>query len=130
MMKKDPFIKSGLFGYGPYLYLCLDEKDFVRTTKGFEFTELNTWLIPGSVATAHSFENSSKFIGIVCLDLSQAKDFIDVTLTIVHEAIHIWQKYLAYIGEDKPGKEVEAYCIQHLVEIFLLEFERKKPREE
>ena len=34
---------------------------------------------------------------------------------LVHEAVHAWQYILEDIGQhERPGKEIEAYAIQHL----------------
>jgi hypothetical protein len=33
---------------------------------------------------------------------------------IVHETAHVWQYILETIGEEAPGKELEAYCMQYI----------------
>jgi hypothetical protein len=44
------------------------------------------------------------------------RDAMEVISTIVHEAVHVWQFLCEHIGERKPGLEMEAYGIQHIVE--------------
>lgn len=41
---------------------------------------------------------------------------IEVACVLVHEAVHIWQWWMRYIGERDPSEEFEAYSIQGIAE--------------
>lgn len=43
-----------------------------------------------------------------------ADNALEVMLTLVHEAVHVWQNVCAIIGEDRPGRETEAYSIERI----------------
>jgi hypothetical protein len=48
---------------------------------------------------------------------------------IAHEAVHVWQYILEFIGEEAPGKEMEAYSIQWITSTMydLFKSKRKQP---
>lgn len=48
----------------------------------------------------------------------------DVLWTIVHEAVHVWQKMISYIGEESPGIEAEAYTIEHIAKMLYTHYEK------
>lgn len=45
---------------------------------------------------------------------------------IVHEATHIWQEIQEVIGEDKPGREMEAYAMQAIVQELLTAYRKTR----
>ena len=49
---------------------------------------------------------------IVCM--CERKDPIENAIYLVHEAVHIWQRYCKEIGEEHPSEEFEAYTIQNI----------------
>jgi hypothetical protein len=50
---------------------------------------------------------------------------VEIAGILVHEAVHIWQEYCDFYGEDKPGREQEAYAIQFIAHELMTEFARK-----
>lgn len=48
---------------------------------------------------------------LVCVGRGAERNALDVILTIVHEAVHVWQFVREVIGERSPGIEMEAYGI-------------------
>jgi hypothetical protein len=38
----------------------------------------------------------------------------EAILTITHEAVHIFQRVCEFLGEESPGREVEAYAIENI----------------
>lgn len=48
----------------------------------------------------------------------------DVVNTIIHESVHVFQKFCAYIAETNPGSEFQAYTVAHISCTFLTEFKR------
>jgi hypothetical protein len=49
---------------------------------------------------------------LVCIGRGAERDALDVILTILHEAVHVWQFVREVIGERSPGIEMEAYGIE------------------
>ena len=59
---------------------------------------------------------------IVYVDPAQsAHDLFD---TLIHEGVHVFQHMVEYMGEEKPSKEMEAYCIGFIGSTLLKEFIR------
>jgi len=49
---------------------------------------------------------------LVCIGRGAERDAMEVILTILHEAVHVWQFVRQVIGEHHPGIEMEAYGIE------------------
>lgn len=52
---------------------------------------------------------------IVCMDGYQEHSPVEIAGLLVHEAVHVWQRYCESMGEESPGAEQEAYGIQPLL---------------
>lgn len=72
---------------------------------------------PQSAARTSTLTNKyrGKTICLVTMDAVQAKEYSDLEIfsLLAHEASHVWQSTCDAIGEKKPGRECEAYSIQH-----------------
>lgn len=51
---------------------------------------------------------------LVCVFPRAESDALDVIMTLVHEAVHVWQFLCEQIGENDPGIEMEAYGIENI----------------
>ncbi|SMF65825.1 hypothetical protein SAMN02982989_3410 [Xaviernesmea oryzae] len=51
---------------------------------------------------------------IVVVHADAQRDALEVIMTIVHEAVHVWQFLCQHIGEKSPGIEMEAYGIENI----------------
>ena len=102
---------------GPYVAICRDEKEFRKELLRLKLPrhEWPNFMTKGGYATTHFLTNTPKgMICIVCLGSTVGKTRTQIDALLVHEAVHIWQKFVADIGEDHPGDEMEAYAIQNL----------------
>lgn len=54
----------------------------------------------------------------------QINPHADALWTIVHEAVHVWQKMISFIGEESPGIEAEAYTIEHIAKMLYTHYEK------
>lgn len=113
---------------GPFLTLCLSESEFLATAKHLKLKEPPPWIsTPQADATAHCFSAPGKASTvIVCLSRWQGRDPIEVAGLLIHEAVHIWQRYAEDMGERRPGEEQEAYAVQSIAQELLAEFARRQ----
>lgn len=51
---------------------------------------------------------------LVAIGNGAERDALEVILTLVHEAVHVWQFLCKHIGETDPGIEMEAYGIEEI----------------
>jgi hypothetical protein len=110
---------------GPYLALCANEKTFNKALR-------HCGVLPGAArflksshanATTHWLENKSgDLVCIVCLGDTQGRNSIEIAGLLVHEAVHVWQRYCERIGEERPGEEQEAYAIQSIAQELMAAF--------
>lgn len=115
----------------PFYYaLCLTEKDFHKELKHLKIAEghrpafVKHW---HSDATVHYFENrkEASVSCLVCLNNWEGKEDIVIYGLLVHEAVHLWQETKDLLGEDKPGREQEAYAIQNLAQQLMRSFKEQ-----
>jgi hypothetical protein len=79
-------------------------------------TKSNTeWVRNGAHATTHLANNEDgESAAIVCIKVKPSYEGPQVAALLVHEAVHIWQKWCEMYGEANPGTEQEAYAIQFI----------------
>lgn len=112
---------------GPNLTLILSLKEFTKALDDCFISNYEpAWIGENAIATLHYFNNYSKgFLCIVALNLKECVDGIDIACTLVHESVHIFQRWCEYLGEAEPSKEFEAYCIESIFENLMRECKRK-----
>lgn len=111
---------------GPYLALCLDETEFRAALNHIKASTESAWIRNAhSHATAHTLEGLRGLTVIVCVRDWQGRNPVEVAGLLIHEAVHIWQRYAERIGEVRPGDEQEAYGIQSIAQELLAEFARR-----
>lgn len=61
-------------------------------------------------------KNDKTFESVIIVTVAGTaeRDAMDVIMTIVHEAVHVWQFLRNAIGESSPGIELEAYAIEEI----------------
>ncbi len=113
---------------GPYLALCLSEDEFKAAMRHLKIDGAGPWISNDhSHATAHEVLGSDgRRCVVVCLSQWEGRDPIEVAGLLIHEAVHVWQAYCDDIGEEKPGREQEAYAIQAIAQELLAEFARRQ----
>lgn len=111
---------------GPCLALCLSEKEYLHAMRHMEVSCPDQWMkTPQANATAHHFSNNGKLIVVVCLGDTSGRNAVEIAGLLVHEAVHAWQEWCNFYGEDAPGKEQEAYAIQSLSQELMAEYARR-----
>lgn len=103
------------YSYG----FCPDEKAWDKFWKVVDIGRMTVPRYPSNSDARTSFTNPDEFgvfhpVAIVTLNNDEGKDPIQVAALLVHEAVHIKQAILRYVGEDNVGDETEAYLIQRI----------------
>jgi hypothetical protein len=114
----------------PYCYaLCLSEKTYLKEMRRLKVKDPEPWLSDQATACCHFRVNdkTATRLCIVCLRPPENKaGRAQVKGVLVHEAVHIWQRCIAVIGEHSPSDEFMAYSIQQISEeLFKLYMEQK-----
>lgn len=115
---------------GPCFALCLTEKQWHYVCRRSKFpTPYPAHVGAGKDACTHLFESKSgNGVAVVCLASMKGKSLEQVYALLVHEAMHIWQRYLRDIGETAPGDELEAYSVQRITYELFAEYRRQTRR--
>lgn len=105
--------------------LCTSEKAFQDTVKNIDYPE--KWLSCGAYATTHCFTStdSGDQVIIVAIDPEKSEDLEAAYAFLCHEAVHVWQFIRESLGEDAPGKEQEAYSVQHIAYNLMTAYKRQ-----
>lgn len=72
-------------------------------------------------ATAHNFVKDGETTVIITMDKPGKRSVEQVAGLIAHEAVHVAQSLWRDIGEESPGREAEAYLVQHITQCCLQE---------
>jgi hypothetical protein len=109
---------------GPYLALCLSEGEYHAALKHLGTRAIDDWIKTDHAdATVHFCESKAgQQAAIVCVQVGQDRTPIEIAGILIHESVHIWQRYCEIIGESNPGKEQEAYGIQSISQELLTEY--------
>ena len=112
---------------GPFLTLCLSQDEYRAVALELESPEVPHWTgHMGADAATHTFENTERgLVCVVCIRNIEKATPIEVAGVLVHEAVHVWQRWCESYGEDEPGAEQEAYAIQNIAQILMTEYARR-----
>ena len=112
---------------GPYLTLCLSDKEYRAALKQCGVTPIGDWIkTDWADATAHHMSNpKGEAVCVICLRVGEGRTPVEIAGLLVHEAVHAWQDYCHRIGETDPGSEQEAYGIQSIAQELMAEYARR-----
>lgn len=97
--------------------LCLDKDEYAREMRRLNVESPTPFLIEDKPATTHFLHekgNHNELVAIVCIGDVSRMDAISIATLLVHEAVHIWQEEADLMGEESPGREIEAYAVQRI----------------
>jgi hypothetical protein len=111
---------------GPYLCLCLSEREYRQAMKHCKVTPVDQWIkTPQSDATAHTLAAPHGLCVVVCLSNYEKRTGVEIAGLLIHEAVHAWQEWCEYYGERHPASEQEAYAIQGIAQELMAEYARR-----
>lgn len=97
-----------------YYILLTNQEDLDKTLRRLKLKNEFEGVSKSAGATTHFVEGEDgKFCALVCL-FDKKHELEQTYALLVHEATHIWQRYVEGIGEINPSKEFEAYAIQKI----------------
>lgn len=101
---------------GPYLVLVVNERQYSDAMDHLKIkkSDRDPWLGKNANATAHVLMSKGKLCAVVSISVEKGRDPNSIVGLLVHEAVHVWQYFKEFIGEDMPSKEFEAYAIQNI----------------
>ena len=102
---------------GPYLCLCVTEADLRAVSRRFK-TKLDWPAVEGS---CYTLENGNRVACVVCLRNIVGTSLEALVGLLAHEATHVKQSAMKFIGEDSPSSEFEAYTMQNITQNLLEE---------
>jgi len=97
---------------GPYLVLCTTQDEFDAVCDAVKVPR-SPFVNQGSDAATHHLGRGDDggHVCVVCVRPSD-HDPISLCALLVHEAVHVWQRWCEVVGEHSPSVEFEAYAIQ------------------
>lgn len=112
---------------GPNMALVLSQEEFDAALKHLGVPAGIPWISNDhSDATAHVLDRSGGGTAVVVgLRVDEGRSAIEIAGLLVHESVHIWQRYAESIGERNPGDEQEAYAIQAISQELMAEYARR-----
>lgn len=125
---KAEWLNRSLITCSIYYALCITEKAFKRELKRMNVPR-NEWpefiATPQSNATTYFFECDNKQSAIVTIGEKEGIEIEQIYALLVHEGVHIWQRYLKDIGEREPSEEFEAYSIQAISQSLMYSYKEQ-----
>lgn len=97
---------------GPHFCLCLNEEDYRQALKDIDNEDWDHEWVKSGGALAHWFKTESSLTVIITIDISKKRPIEEIHAMLVHEAVHMWQKFKEHINEQNPSIEFEAYSLQ------------------
>lgn len=117
---------------GPYIALVQSEKAFYKAMKHCNISKADAgpWIKTGhSDATVHFLDAPDG--GQTCIVAIRVKKKTtpdQIVGLLVHESVHIWQRFKRRIGEHEPSDEFEAYSIQAIAQRLIAAYSDQKAK--
>lgn len=125
-MPKTRWLDRRIAWPGPYLCLCLSEAEYVQALAHLKLIPADdTWCRAAGGKTHYATNDDGEDVCIVCVRPGEKNTPVEIAGVLVHEAVHVWQRYCDGIGERHPGVEQEAYGIQSIAQELLSEYARR-----
>ena len=114
----------------PKYALCLSRVEYHKALKKMNvpIEEWGEFVPQGSNACTQIFEFDNWPLFLVCLGSTKGQLAAQIYGLLVHEAVHVWQRYCERIGEHNPGLETEAYAIQRISQSLIYEYMQRRKR--
>lgn len=128
-MSKIEWLDTALLD-GPNLVLCLTEEQYKSVMRKYKIAEPKVWLDDDKNAACHTFTLSGppySEMAVICVD-EMERSHSQLAGLLIHESVHVAQRYFESIGETRPGREIEAYIIQRIAQNLLFAYEKQSKK--
>lgn len=125
MKRKLNWLDRRIAHPGPYLVLCKTEQELGAALDHLGVKDRPVFMASERAnATAHFFDNAhdGQLAAVVCIGSTEGRNAIEIAGLLVHEAVHVWQRYARSIGENNPGDEQEAYAVQAIAQELMMAY--------
>ena len=93
-----------------------------------DMADTDTFLSAGADAQVDYYDNGKYCI--VQIGESGERTLPENHALLLHEAVHVWQRVKALMGEKEPSKEFEAYSIQRIALDLFNMYEESEARDQ
>lgn len=126
MKQKYKWLDRRVAKQGPFLTLCLSQDELSHALRGMT-KEHVAFPVSGAVCTTLTHAKTDELCAVVSVSEHSQKNCnaIEMAGLLVHEAVHVWQEYAAWINEKNPGTEQEAYAVQGISQELMAEYARR-----
>lgn len=119
-------VPTQLHSMGFKVYLCTSAKRFEAALEDANVTR-NSWPFYewdsfSALLIHHLNDHRGLPVYFVLVGNQIPESSISLAGLLVHEAVHVFQRYCKYIGESEPSKEFEAYAIEQLFKNLAYEY--------
>ena len=109
----------------PYFTLCTTEQMFLDETSKLGWRNVATWAPENGARTHYGTNEDGDPTCIVCVRNFEKHEPIPNAGVLVHEAVHVFQRWCDEHGETHPSSEFQAYAIQWISQELMTEFVRQ-----
>jgi len=122
-MSEEPHITYFHMGQWPvYCGFTTSPKKFEREMSRLSITDQKFIATDYANATTHILTKEGVLTFIITMAYEKKRSIEQVASMIAHEAVHVAQEMWQQFGEREPGREAEAYLVQHVVQCCLQEY--------
>ena len=110
----------------PHLALVVSEGQFRAVCRRMKLVDNGEWLSASAGAMLHHYTcPTGRSTCVVAIRLDRKRPAYETAGMLAHEAVHVKQRVLESIIEASPGREIEAYIVQNVVEYLMEEYARQ-----
>lgn len=117
-MAKVQWLDRRFYVYGPHVALVTDAAGLRRALRSLK---IDPATVPWTTSVGRTWYFEREGDGTTCIvGVDRARLLADnatpceINGLIVHEAVHVWQRWCHDLEDHEPGMEQEAYAIQYI----------------
>lgn len=109
----------------PFVALVRSEEAYLHACTHCKVANPERWVTGEGSACVHTFEHATDGLCCIVAIHVTTQTPIQIAALLVHEAVHVVQKYFENIHEHHPAIEQTAYAIQYMSQTLMEEYLRQ-----